>query len=56
MVGIAGIAGIVEDPSQAANDADLGLNLAKEQHTPIATQGAAIEIGLQIFTAKSCKG
>ena len=56
MVRITGIAGVIEGPSQAANDADLGLNLAKEQDTAVAAEGATVEISLQVSTGKACKG
>ncbi len=55
MLGITGIAGVIECPSQAANHADLGLDLAKQQHAAVAAQGAPVEIRLQVFAAKSCK-
>ena len=56
MVRIAGIAGVMERPRKAADDADLGLDLAKEQDAAVAAQGSPVEIGLQVFPGKSCKG
>ena len=31
-------------------------DLAKEQHTAVAAQGATCKISLQVFTTKPCKG
>ena len=53
---IAGIARVIERSSKTSNHADLGFNLTKQQHTAVAAHGATIEISLQVFTAKSCKG
>jgi hypothetical protein len=56
MVRIASIARVIECLSKTSNHADLGFNLTKQQHTAVAAHGAPIEISLQVFTAKSCKG
>jgi hypothetical protein len=55
MVGVTGITSVIERLDETANDADVGLRLAQEQHPAVAAQGAAVEISLEAFPGKAGK-